>query len=67
VPLTNSLSTKNSTDLLLSKDSSVNLIQKAHDLYSQKYPQKVISIGSKPLKAANAANDLDLPTIDEAE
>lgn len=44
-------------------DASVNLIQKAHEMYNQKYPQKVVSLVSKPPKIPAH----DLPTIDEAE
>lgn len=73
VPMTSN--TRSSGDLLLSreiaslatkdisKDSSVNLIQKAHEMYNQKYPQKIVSLVSKPPKIPIQ----DLATIDEAE
>lgn len=60
----------NKADLLPPKEGEsrepVNLIQKAHNMYNQKYPQKVILSKPKPI-VSNVADTLDLPTIDEAE
>ena len=61
----------NKADLLPPKENEIkeplNLIQKAHNMYNQKYPQKVISITKPQPRVNNVAEGLDLPTIDEAE